>query len=140
MPNKKLLILLGVSLIVLLGSVIYREIQKEDVSPEVVPEEEVLDVIETVITEEEEETEKIKSLFDSAEEKFYTLTGNVFLLGDKEVERLEEDLLQIEEKINNTREEIYKEDADNDKIYKHLSEVQEMIEQLSEKLVEIEEE
>lgn len=140
MPNKKLLILLGVSLIVLLGSVIYREIQKEDVSPEVVPEEEVLDVIETVITEEEEETEKIKSLFDSAEEKFYTLTGNVFLLGDEEVERLEEDLLQIEEKINNTREEIYKEDADNDKIYKHLSEVQEMIEQLSEKLVEIEEE
>ncbi len=139
MPNKKLLIVLGVSLLMLLSAIIYREVREEEVSPEDVPTEEVSDGVE-IDTEEEGEIEEIISLFNSVEEKFFSLVEGVVLLGDEETERLEEDLLLIEEKINDAKEELDKEDIDTERAHEYLSEVQEMIGELSEKLVEIEEE
>ncbi len=141
MPNKKLLIALGLSLVILLSAIVYRQVRDNALLEEAMQEEE-LEEIATDLQEEEveDEVEEIKSLFSSVEEKFYTLTRNIFLLGDEEVERMEGDLLKIEEKVKQAREELNKEDIDTERVYEHLSEVQEMIGELSEKLVEVEEE
>ncbi len=129
MPNKKLLIFLGLSLLILVSAIVYREVREEEIPPEVVLEEEVPNG----------DAEEIRPLFDTVEEKFFTLTRNIYLLGDEKVERLEEDLVQIEKKINSAKEELDKEETDTKKVHEYLSEVQEMIGQLSEKLADIEE-
>ncbi len=140
MSNKKLLIALGVSLLILLSSIIYRQVRDNALLEEAMQEEEALEETITGLPEEEvvDEVEEIKALFSSVEEGFYNLTKNIFLLGEEEVERLEGDLLEIEEMVKEAREEIEKEEIDKEKVQQQLSIVQGMIRELSEKLAEVE--
>ncbi len=142
MPNKKLLILLGVSLLILLSSIIYRSIRDAELASEtdvdeVVVDEDIIDVTDDGEIE-DDEMEEIKELFNTMEGKFYDLTRDIFLMGDEIVEEMEDDIFSIEEDIGKAKEEIEKEDSDKEIIRDYLSTIQEKISQLGGSLSEVE--
>ncbi len=142
MPNKKLLILLGVSLLILLSSIIYRSIRDAELASEidvdeVVVDEDIIDVTDDGEIE-DDEMEEIKELFNTMEGKFYDLTRDLFLMGDEIVEEMEDDIFSIEEDIGKAKEEIEKEDSDKEIIRDYLSTIQEKISQLGGSLSEVE--
>jgi len=138
MPNKGLLIGLGIALLVLGGAIAYRTIvDNREVAEET-------DLSQELDVEPEEyvalhEDEEVNDLLDELEGSFNNLVEEVFLMGDDAVLALEEDLIEIENSIQEASSLMREEGADTEEVREKLVNIQGRILQVAEKLVEFEE-
>jgi hypothetical protein len=134
MPNKKLLVAMGIALLILFASIIYRVIT--DNKEENITHQSINQVIDQPLNE--DEFEKARALFLEIEENFHNIVEKIFLLGDETTEFLMEDIMKIENALQKVKEELDTENFDREKTYKNLIDVQSNIQILTEKITDIE--
>ncbi len=135
MPDKKLLIGLGVALLILGVSITYRllsEDEPQQFSQQLPPVEIVVPV------QEEEKGDDVMVLFNEMESNFHNLVEKVFLMGDDAVSSLEDQLYEIEGLISEVKKEAESGSSSNQEVYVKLINIQEKIILLSQKIVELE--
>lgn len=134
MPNRKLLIAIGIVIIILFAAIIYR-VSEDKKEEENTPTNQV--IIDDTSLLNEEEIDEVKTVFADVESSFHNITEKIFLMGDDGVETLSDDILEIEENLRNVKVEIEEGVKNRDVIYENISNIQKKIRELTEKLIEL---
>jgi hypothetical protein len=138
MPDKRLLIGLGVALLILLTSIVYRLTTEDE--PQDFPtmtDRQIVDIVDETEREEKADNTAVLELFSQMEDNFHRLVENVFAMGDEIVDILEDDLYEIEGKMKVVRKEVESGDFDKNETQRKLLEIQEKIVSLGQKVIEI---
>jgi hypothetical protein len=134
MPNKNLLIAMGVAVLILAAAIIYRvnEDKKEEAD---IPNNQI--IIDDSYFLDEEEIDEVMVVFRDVESSFYSINEQIFLMGDDVVEMLSDDITEIEEGLSRVKVEIEEGVQDRDVIYENITNIQKKIQDLTEKLIEL---
>jgi hypothetical protein len=134
MPNKNLLIAMGVAVLILAATIIYRvnEDKKEEAD---IPNNQI--IIDDSYFLDEEEIDEVMVVFRDVESSFYSINEQIFLMGDDVVEMLSDDITEIEEGLSRVKVEIEEGVQDRDVIYENITNIQKKIQDLTEKLIEL---
>jgi CHASE3 domain sensor protein len=135
MPNKKLLILFCIALIILLSAIIfsYQRTQKEAKAEEAKKAEEAAIMAEGLMYEEELE------MISETESNFYILAGKFFELGDDVITNSEVEFFEIERKITEAKEDIKNKLVTEELIHANIEKINEEIKVFEEKIFGAEE-
>lgn len=125
MKNKNILIIIFILIVLLLG-VFYLQKDKAQEN-EYIEQEEI----------KEENLEAARAIFLEIEQSFYNIVEKIFALGDEATDLLEEEIIEIQKNLDNVKTELDEGVTDKEKIYESLVLIKMKIEDLTEKLIEL---
>jgi hypothetical protein len=134
MPNKKLLIAMGIAILILFISIIYR-VNQDKKELKNIPEDQITVVDNSSL--DKEEIDEIMTVFTDVERSFYNITEQIFLMEDDVIEMLSDNILEIEKSLSNVKIEIEEGVQNRDIIYENITNIQKKIQDLTEKLIEL---
>ncbi len=142
MPNKNLLIIFGVALLILAGAIVYRSSTEEgeEFTPLAEEQNGQVEEIDSSLETEEDDDGGVVASYQKIENVFLDLLEKILSMEEDVIEKTQDDVLDLEKRIDSVGKEIEKEEIDSEKINNELNLIEERIEEITKKILELKEE